>query len=156
MSINRVLMSGNLGRDPELMTTASGTQILSFSVAVTDRHKDKSTGEWTDYTNWVDCLVFGNRAPALADILHKGAKVAVDGKLRYSAWEAKDGAKRSKLEVVVDEVEFMSARGSDGPRQPRNAAPAYSAPTPAAQAPTRAQKPASTAQGDVYDDDIPF
>ena len=156
MSINRVNISGNLTRDPELRTTASGTQVLTFGVAVNDRVRDQQTGQWGDRPNFVDCIVFGNRAPALADILHKGAKVAIEGKLRYSSWEAKDGAKRSKLEVVVDEVEFMSARGSDGPRQPRNAAPAYSAPTPAAQAPTRAQKPATTASGDVYEEDIPF
>ena len=156
MGINRVNISGNLTRDPELRTTAGGTQVLTFGVAVNDRVRDQQTGQWGDRPNFVDCIVFGNRAPALADILHKGAKVAVDGKLRYSAWEAKDGTKRSKLEVVVDEVEFMSARGNDRPQQPRNDAPAYSAPAPAASAHTQAQKPADTAQGDLYDEAIPF
>ena len=146
-NINRVNISGNLGRDPELRTTASGTQILSFSVAVTDRQKDKSTGEWTDYTNWADCIVFGNRAPALADILHKGAKVAVDGKLRYSAWEANDGSKRSRLEVVVDEVEFMSRYGGSY-HQP--------APQPEQQHFTAAAPAPATPAAQVYDEDIPF
>ena len=156
MSINRVSISGNLTRDPELRSTAGGTQVLTFGVAVNDRVRDQQTGQWGDRPNFVDCIVFGNRAPALADILHKGAKVAVDGKLRYSAWESKDGGKRSKLEVVVDEVEFLSARDHDGPRQPRNEAPSYSAPPAAAQAHTQAQKPATTAAWDVYDEDIPF
>ena len=142
-NINRVNISGNLGRDPELRTTASGTQILSFSVAVTDRQKDKSTGEWTDYTNWADCIVFGNRATALADMLRKGTKVAIDGKLRYSSWEAKDGTKRSKLEVVVDEVEFLSRDGG-----------AYQQP---AQQPFTASAPATASPAAaVYDESIPF
>ena len=82
--------------------------------------------------------------------------MAIEGKLRYSSWETQDGQRRSKLEVVVDEVEFMSARGSDRPQQPRNDSPAYSAPAPAASAHTQAQKPAYTAQGDLYDEAIPF
>ena len=149
-NINRVNISGNLGRDPELRTTASGTQILSFSVAVTDRQKDKSTGEWTDYTNWADCIVFGNRATALADMLRKGSKVAVEGKLRYSSWEAKDGTKRSKLEVVVDDVEFMSRDDGQGAtyHQP--------APQPEQQHFTAAAPAPATPAAQVYDEDIPF
>ena len=144
MSINRVNISGNLTRDPELRSTASGTQILSFGVAVNDRRKNQQSGEWEDYPNFIDCIVFGNRAPALADILHKGAKVAVEGKLRYSSWEAKDGTKRSKLEVVVDEVEFLSSRNQQGGQQP------YKAAAPAQQPVT------NTPKADAYDEDIPF
>ena len=156
MSINRVSISGNLTRDPELRGAASGTQILSFGVAVNDRRRNQQTGEWEDVPNWVDCVVFGARAEPLSRFLSKGAKVAIEGKLRYSTWESKEGGKRSKLDVIVDEVEFMSARGNDGPRQPRNDAPAYSAPAPAASVPTQAQMPVTTAPGDPYDEDIPF
>ena len=143
MSINRCIISGNIGRDPELRSTAGGSQILSFSLAVNDRKKNKQTGEWEDYTNWADCIVFGNRATALADMLRKGSKVAVEGKLRYSSWEAKDGTKRSKLEVVVDEVEFMSRDGG-----------AYQ--QPAQQAFTAAAPAPATPAAQVYDEDIPF
>lgn len=107
MSINRCILSGNLTRDPELRSTAGGTSILSFGIAVNDRRKNNQTGEWEDYPNFVDCTMFGARAEAVGRFLAKGNKVAIEGKLRYSSWE-KDGQKRSKLEVVVDEIEFMS------------------------------------------------
>lgn len=107
MSINRCTLSGNLTRDPELRSTAGGTSVLSFSIAVNDRRKNSQTGEWEDYPNFVDCAMFGARAEAVGRFLAKGNKVAIEGKLRYSSWE-KDGQRRSKLEVVVDEIEFMS------------------------------------------------
>lgn len=149
MSINRVNISGNLTRDPEMRATQGGSQVLGFGVAVNDRRKNPQTGEWEDVPNFVDCTVFGNRAEALSRILTKGMKVAIEGKLRWSQWE-KDGQKRSKLEVIVDEIEFMSARGSDGqraqqsaPQQPRMAYPQ--------QATSPQQVPAPT-----YDEEIPF
>ena len=147
MSINKVFVSGNIGRDPELRATASGTQILSFSVAVNDRQKDKHTGEWSDYTNWIDCIVFGARAEPLSRFLSKGAKVAIEGKLRYSSWEAKDGTKRSKLEVVVDEVEFMSRDGG-AYHQP--------APQPEQQSFVAAAPAIASPAAAVYDEDIQF
>ena len=112
MSINRVIISGNLTRDPELRATTGGTQVLSFGVAVNDRRRNQQTGEWEDYPNYVDCTMFGNRAEAISRYLSKGSKVAIEGKLRYSSWE-RDGQRRSKLEVIVDEIEFLS-RGQQG------------------------------------------
>ena len=111
MSINRVIISGNLTRDPELRQTQSGMAVLSFGVAVNDRRKNPSTGEWEDYPNFVDCTMFGARANSLAQYLSKGTKVSIEGKLRWSQWE-RDGQKRSKIEVIVDELEFMSSRNS--------------------------------------------
>ena len=113
MSINRVNITGNLTRDPELRATAGGTQVLSFGVAVNDRRRNAQTGEWEDYPNFVDCTMFGTRAEAVSRFLAKGNKVAIEGKLRYSSWE-RDGQRRSKLEVIVDEIEFMSSRGGQG------------------------------------------
>ena len=107
MSINRVNISGNLTRDPELRATSGGMQVLGLGVAVNDRRKNGQTGQWEDYPNFVDCTMFGNRAESMARILRKGMKVAIEGKLRYSSWE-KDGQRRSKLEVIVDEIELMS------------------------------------------------
>ena len=103
MSINRVNITGNLTRDPELRATAGGTQVLSFGVAVNDRRRNAQTGEWEDYPNFVDCTMFGTRAEAVSRFLAKGNKVAIEGKLRYSSWE-RDGQRRSKLEVIVDEI----------------------------------------------------
>ena len=172
MSINRVLISGNLTRDPELRRTQSGMAILGFGVAVNDRRRNPQTGEWEDYANFVDCTMFGNRADALANILTKGMKVAIEGKLRWSQWE-RDGQKRSKLEVIVDELEFMSSRnggqggyqgnqgyqggyqgnqGGQGGYQGGQSAQ-YGG---AAQASNASVAPAIDTSSSVYDDDIPF
>lgn len=107
MSINVVVISGNLTRDADLRMTAGGTPVMSFGIAVNDRHKNQQTGEWEDYANFVDCTMFGSRAEKLSRYLSKGTKVALSGHLRYSSWE-RDGQRRSKLEVIVDEIEFMS------------------------------------------------
>ena len=109
MSINRCNISGNLTRDPEMRALRNGTQVLSFGVAVNDRRKNPQTGDWEDYPNFIDCTMFGSRAEAVSRYLANGTKVAIEGKLRYSSWE-KDGQRRSKLEVIVDEIELMSQR----------------------------------------------
>lgn len=107
MSINRVAISGNIA-NPELRSTASGMPVLGFSVAVNDRRKNQQTGEWEDYANWIPCKMFGSRAEKLEPYLTKGTKCCIEGKLSYSQWETEDGQKRSKIEVIVDELEFMS------------------------------------------------
>ena len=156
MSINRVNISGNLTRDPELRATAGGTQVLSFGVAVNDRRKNPQTGDWEDYPNFVDCTMFGTRAEAVSRYLSKGTKVAIEGKLRYSSWE-RDGQRRSKLEVIVDEIEFMSRGSQSGQGYSQNGGNSYGsgyAPAPAPQAaPAPVQAPPAV---DVYDEDIPF
>ena len=142
MSINRVVISGNLTRDAELRTTQSGMSILDFGVAVNDRRKNQRTGEWEDCPNFVDCTVFGTRAEKLQPYLTKGSKVALEGKLRYSSWE-RGGQRRSKLGVIVDDLEFMSSRRDD-------AGSGY-APRPVTEA-----DPAIGAAASIYDEDIPF
>ncbi|MBQ9067786.1 MAG: single-stranded DNA-binding protein [Eggerthellaceae bacterium] len=144
MSINRVIISGNLTRDPELRQTASGLPVLGFGVAVNDRRKNQQTGEWEDYPNFVDCTMFGTRAESVAKFLSKGSKVAIEGKLRWSQWE-RDGQKRSKIEVIIDELEFMTSR-NDGPSASSHQS-SYSAP---------AASPAPEVNASVYDEDIPF
>ena len=137
MSINRVVISGNLTRDPEVRSTASGTSVMKLGIAVNERVKKGD--QWEDYPNFIECTMFGKRAEGVSKYLSKGSKVAIEGHLRYSQWE-KDGQKRSKLEVIVDEIELMSGQQSQ-----QQAAPAYSAPSYSA--------PASSS---VYDEDIPF
>lgn len=148
MSINRAIVSGNLTRDPELRATPGGTQVLGFGVAVNDRRRNQQTGEWEDYPNFIDCTMFGNRAEALSRILRKGMKVAIEGKLRCSSWEDKNGGgRRSKVEIIPDEVVLMSQNpnGQQAPQQyapqgyrqqyaPQQAPRAY-APQPAPQQP---------------------
>lgn len=110
MSLNKVFISGNLTRDAEVRSNQGGTAITTFGMAVNDRVKDEQ-GNWTDRPNFVECVMFGKRGEAMHDkgYLRKGARLAVEGRLRWSQWE-KDGQKRTKLEVVVDEVEAMEAK----------------------------------------------
>ena len=113
MSINRAAISGNLTRDPELRMTQGGMAILNMRVAVNERRRNSQSGEWEDYANYIGCTVFGKRAEALNNLLSKGSKVAIEGKLRWSEWETKEGGKRDKLEVIADEVEIMSSKKAD-------------------------------------------
>lgn len=142
MSINRVNITGNLTRDPELRSTAGGMAVLGFGVAVNDRRKNQQTGQWEDYPNFVDCTMFGNRAEALSRILRKGMKVAIEGKLRYSSWEDKNGGgRRSKIEIIPDEVELLSQNANA--QQPQQYAPQGYQPQAYApqQAPQQAYQP---------------
>lgn len=139
MSINSVVISGNLTRDAQLTQTPSGTSVLSFGVAVNERRKNNQTGEWEDHPNFVDCTMFGKRAEAIARFLNKGVKVCVEGRLHYSSWE-RDGQKRSKLDVTVDNVEFMSQRNNQ--QQEYSGDQGYAS--------------SGYGSGSVYDDDIPF
>ena len=149
MSINRVILTGNLTRDPEIRRTQSGMAIMSLGIAVNDRRKNSQTGEWEDYANFIDCTMFGTRAESVSNFLHKGSKVGIDGKLRYSTWE-RDGQKRSKIEVVVDDLELLTPRnGSQGGYQQSNAGGYQNAPA-------AASAPAIDTTSSVYDDDIPF
>ncbi|MBQ9058632.1 MAG: single-stranded DNA-binding protein [Atopobiaceae bacterium] len=169
MSINRVTISGNLTRDPVLRVTQSGTQALNLGVAVNDRRRDAS-GQWSDYPNFVDCVMFGTRAASVSQFLHKGMKVAIDGKLSYSSWE-KDGQKRSKLEVTINDIEFISPRGSQGysqapqtppqqqmvPQAPPQQQMAPQAPPQAPQPPAQDYQPAPNQPADeYYTNDLPL
>ena len=158
--INVVTISGNIGRDPELRQTQGGTQVLTFSLAVSDRKRNPQTGEWENATNWIPCVVFGNRAESLSRFLAKGMKCAVEGKLRQSSYQGKDGQKRSKIEVIVDEVEFLS--GSKAQNQPQSQQPnnytnqyqngSYST----SQQPQTGYQQSTGYQSDLSDTPIPF
>lgn len=134
MSINKVTITGNLTRDPELRTTQGGTKVLNIGIAVNDRQRNKQTGAWEDYANFINCVMFGDRAESIARYMSKGQKVAIAGKLRYSSWE-REGQRQSKIEVVVDDIDLMSARQATS--QPQSA-------------------PAAPSQNGTYDADIPF
>ncbi|MDR1087857.1 MAG: single-stranded DNA-binding protein [Coriobacteriales bacterium] len=146
-NINKVILTGNLTRDSELRALPSGSSVLSFGIAVNDRRKNSSTGDWEDVPNYINCSMFGSRAEGLHKYLLKGTKVGIDGKLRWSSWE-KDGQKHSKVDVTVDNLEFLSSRNnSEGGSYQASVA------TPAPTADTIPATPEIT----VYDaDDIPF
>lgn len=121
-NLNHVTLSGNLTRNAELRTTAGGTAALNFGIAVNESRKDTSTGKWVDEPNFIDCVIFGNRGDSIAQYMEKGTKVSLVGRLHQSTWETKDGQKRSKIEVIVDGIEFMTrGEGKQQVEQQENA-----------------------------------
>lgn len=141
MSINHVILSGNLGANSELRYTKNGAPILTFPLAVNDRVPN-GDGTWGDYTNLPDCSMFGKRAEALAPYLTKGVKVTVSGRVRTHTYQ-KDGQNFKRWEIRVENVELMQVK--------RDQQATYS--QPAEQA---AQPVAPPPAPDVYDEDIPF
>jgi single-strand DNA-binding protein len=112
-NINRVVLVGNLTRDPELRNTPSGTAVCSLRIAVNTRRKD-STGQWTEKPNYFDITVWGNQGESCAQYLAKGRPVAVDGRLEWREWDAQDGTTRQAVEIIADSVQFLGGRGESG------------------------------------------
>src|SRR5438105_13520477 len=144
-NINRVVLVGNLTRDPELRHTPSGMAVCSLRLAVNTRRKDQATGEWTEKPNYFDITVWGNQGENCAQYLAKGRPVAIDGRLEWREWDAQDGTKRQAVEVIGDTVQFLGGRGEGGDCQPQFV------PAGAAAQSESADFGAATA-----DDDIPF
>jgi len=113
-SINSVVIVGNLTRDPELRATPSGTSVCSLRVAVNDRVKDATTGEWGDKPNYFDVDVFGGQGERCAQYLAKGRQVGVAGRLRWREWETQDGQKRQAVSIMADNVQFIGPREGGG------------------------------------------
>lgn len=135
MNINRVVMSGNLTRDPELRHTQSGTPVCALRLA--NNTREKREGEWVDVPNYFDVTVWGNSGEACATHLVKGAPVFVDGRLKWSEYETRDGGKAQKVEIVADNVQFI------GGKRDRDEASQY-------------VPPVSDRGAPAADDDIPF
>src|ERR671937_1490707 len=112
-NINRVVLVGNLTRDPELRHTPGGTPVCSLRIAVNSRRRDES-GQWVDKPNYFDVSIFGNQAESSAQYLSKGRPVGVDGRLDWREWEAQDGSKRQAVQVIADTVQFLGGRGEGG------------------------------------------
>jgi single-strand DNA-binding protein len=144
-AINRVVLVGNLTKDPELRHTPSGTAVCNLRLAVNTRRKDE-TGQWVDKPNYFDVTVWGNQGERCAQYLAKGRPVAVDGRLEWREWETPEGNKRQAVDVVADTVQFLGSRG-DGESGGAGAGyiPSDATPTPAGDFPSS-----------PTDDDIPF
>jgi single-strand DNA-binding protein len=109
-NINRVILIGNLTRDPELRHTPSGTAVCSLRLAVNSRRKDQ-TGQWVEKPNYFDVTVWGQQGENCAQYLAKGRPVGVDGRLEWREWDAPDGQKRQAVEIIADSVQFLGGRG---------------------------------------------
>jgi single-strand DNA-binding protein len=119
-NLNRVIITGNLTKDPELRSTPGGTSVCKLRVAVNSRRKDQS-GEWVDKPNYFDVTVWGAQGENCATYLSKGRPVAVDGRLDWREWEASDGSgKRQAVEIVADSVQFLGSRDGSGAVQGNN------------------------------------
>ena len=152
-NINRVVLTGNLTRDPELRSTASGMSVCSLRIASNTRRKNQATGEWEDKPNFFDVTVWGAQGENCARFLSKGRPVALDGRLEWREWEAQDGNKRQSVEIVADAVQFLGGREDGGGNggggfTPRSDVPVDERDFQPAGAASRPSAPA--------DDDIPF
>ena len=163
--INKVILVGNLGRDPEVRSTQGGSSVCRLRIATTERQKDRD-GNWSDHTEWHTVVCFGQAADACVRFLQKGRQVYVEGKLRTSKWQDKDGQDRYTTEIIAFEVKFLGGQGSrdddrggrdDGDRGNRRDEPDRGREQPRggnSRAPARSSAPAGRAQGG--DDSIPF
>ncbi len=110
-SVNKVILLGNVGKDPEVRATPNGTMVANFSLATTERAKDQG-GNWSDKTEWHNLVAFGKLAEIIRDYVKKGSKLYIEGSLRTSSWDDKtSGQKRYKTEIVVNDISLLSGRG---------------------------------------------
>lgn len=162
-SVNKVILVGNLGRDPEMRTFPSGDQVANVTLATTDKWRDKQSGEPREHTEWHRLVFNGRLAEIAGQYLRKGSQIYVEGSIRTRKWQDQQtGQDRYSTEVRVDQMQMLGSRqgmggpsddGGDGFDAPRRAAPAPRA-APATRAPAAAAKPSSGF--DDMDDDIPF
>jgi single-strand DNA-binding protein len=127
-NINRVILTGNLTRDPELRSLPSGMSVCSLRVASNTRRKDQSSGEWVDKANFFDVTIWGRQGENAAQYLSKGRPVAIDGRLEWREWQDKEGNNRQSVEIVADNVQFLSSPdgaggGGNGGFTPRSDVP---------------------------------
>jgi single-strand DNA-binding protein len=155
-NVNVVVITGNLTRDPELRSTGGGTSVCELRVAVNSRRKDGSTGEWVDKPNYFDVTVFGAQGENCANYLAKGRPVAVEGRLDWREWEAKDGSgKRQKVSIIANSVQFLGSRDGSGGGQNGGNGGGFS-PSSDVPADTSDFEGAAAPAAGGGDDDIPF
>ena len=145
-NINRVVLTGNLTRDPELRSTGSGMSVCSLRIATNSRRKD-SSGNWVEKPNYFDVTVWGAQGENCAQYLSKGRPVAIDGRLEWREYQDRDGNKRQAIDIIADSVQFLGSRdgGENGGRF-----------TPQSDVPADTADFASAPAGSAADDDIPF
>jgi len=150
-SINKVIIVGNLGRDPETRYLPSGEAVTNISVATTSTWKDKASGEKKEETEWHRVSAFGRLAEIMGEYLKKGSQVYIEGQLRTRKWQDKEGKDRYTTEIRADVMQMLGSRAGGG--EPRGEPPA-----PRGEAPAKAGAPAKKPAGkfDDMEDDIPF
>ena len=147
MTVNKVILVGNLGADPESRSTQSGSVVANLRIATTERAKDRD-GNWTDHTEWHRVACFGRTAENVAKYCRKGKQVYVEGKIRTRKWQDRDGNDRWSTEVIADQIRFLGGRSESSGGHEQQAAPAS--------APASAPSGQNSYGGGGMDDDIPF
>lgn len=149
-SVNKVILLGNVGKDPEIRATGGGTMVASFSLATTDRTKDQ-TGNWTDRTEWHNLVAFQRTAEIIRDYVKKGSKLYVEGKIQTRSWDDKNtGEKKYRTEIIVNDISLLSGRGEgESGGYNRSSSTSYDQRTPAA-------TDDLVNSTEITDEDIPF
>ena len=156
--INKVILVGNLGKDPEIRYSASGAAIANITVATSDNWKDKQTGEKQERTEWHRVVFFNRLAEVVGEYLKKGSQVYIEGRLQTRKWQDKDGQDRYTTEIVASDMQMLGGRGGGGGSDYDQSGSYNQQPS---SAPAAAAAPAAASQGndggfDSFDDDIPF
>ena len=151
-SVNRAILIGNLGRDPETRYLANGECVVNFSIATSESYKKKDTGEKVENTEWHRIVMFRKLAEIAAEYLKKGTSVYIEGKIQTKKWQDKEGKDRYTTEIIADKMTMLGGKqdtqGEDAPSQARNTGAGASAATQ--------NRSASTGDPDPFDDNIPF
>jgi len=150
--VNKVILIGHLGADPETKSMPSGTSVANLRIATTESYKDKQTNEWQERTEWHRVALFARLAEVAGEYLRKGSQVYIEGRLRTRKWQDKQGNDRYSTEIIADEMQMLGGRGGGGAGANANAG---AEPRPARSGVT--EPAAGGADRDVeFDDDIPF
>ncbi|WP_299070107.1 single-stranded DNA-binding protein [Accumulibacter sp.] len=157
-SVNKVILVGNLGADPETRYSANGDAICNIRMATTDRFRDKASGELKDSTEWHRVVFFGKLAETAGQYLKKGRQIYVEGRIRTNKWQDKDGNERYTTEIIANEMKMLGSR--EGMGSPASSESEYGGSMPSAAAPAsgaaRSAPTKKTPSFDDMDDDIPF
>jgi single-strand DNA-binding protein len=147
--INKVILVGHLGQDPQSRAMPSGKSVVNLRVATTDQWRDKATGENKENTEWHNVVMFDRLAEIAAEYLRKGSQIYVEGKLRTRKWQDREGQDRYTTEIVANEMQMLGGRSGSGGSYERSAPPAR-------EEPAQASRTGPSGGGDDFDDDIPF
>ena len=148
-SVNKVILLGNVGKDPEIRSTPSGTTVANFTLATSDRFQD-AQGNWQDRTEWHNLVAFKRTAEIVRDYVKKGSKLYIEGKIQTRSWEDKDTkAKRYRTEIIVNDLSLLSGRDDSGPYNRSSSAANEDQRTPAG-------RDDYAQSAEISDDDIPF
>ncbi len=151
--VNKVILIGNLGKDPEVRYMPSGQAVANVTLATTDSWKDKQSGEQQDRTEWHNLVFYGRLGEIAGEYLRKGSQIYVEGRLQTRKWQDKNGQDRWTTEIIANEMQMLGGRGGAAASEDNSG---QYAPRPRAAAPAQAA-PQSTGGGfDDFDDDIPF